>query len=115
MLKSRPSAGPHSLHVHCNLCPAGLRSLGLNHINLRELPPTLLGATRLQSLNLQHNPDMRLTTAEVQQLLQALPKLQLLKLRHTGITPAAATALRAAAKARGLTVLLCAKPRVAPA
>lgn len=71
---------------------------------LLELPPALLQATRLQRLDLSSNRNLRPFEAELRQLLQALPDLQLLDLTDTGIEAAAAAALTAAAAERGLTV-----------
>ncbi|KAI7838209.1 hypothetical protein COHA_008003 [Chlorella ohadii] len=98
--------------AHCSLTTlptgpylSGLRTLCLPDNDLRDLPPALLQATRVQHLELRGNQGLRPSAAELQLLLQALPELQQLNLRQTGICEDAAAALRATAAERSLTVL----------
>ena len=85
-------------------CSVGLRTLSLSRNALRELPPALMQGTRLQQLDLRGNERLRASEAELRQLLQALPDLQLLDLTDTGIGEDSAEAVRAAAAERGVTV-----------
>ncbi len=85
---------------------AGLQTLSLPSNHLPQLPSALLDATRLQRLDLWGNKFMFPSETELRQLLHALPNLQWLNLDDTGITRASAEALKAAAAARGMTVLL---------
>jgi len=68
------------------------------------LPPALLQATRLQRLSLRGNCRLRPSEAELQQLLRALPELQLLNLAGTDMDDDVAETLSAAAMERGLAL-----------
>ncbi|KAI7843023.1 hypothetical protein COHA_003355 [Chlorella ohadii] len=83
---------------------SGLRTLSLAGNDLQQLPPAVLQAARLQQLVLQGNRRLSPSGAQLWQLLQALPELQLLNLAGTGIGEDAANMLKAAAAERGLTV-----------
>ena len=85
---------------------AGLQTLSLPGNHLPQLPSALLDATRLQRLDLWGNKFMFPSETELRQLLHVLPNLQWLNLDDTGIARASAEALKAAAAARGMTVLL---------
>ena len=93
------ACAPHSLS-------AGLRTLSLQFDAWQQLPPALLQATQLQQLDLWGNLWLRSSEAELRQLLQALPKLQLLDLEDTGIDEGTSATLKVAAAARGLMIQL---------
>jgi len=90
----------------CNLAPlpAGLRTLSLAGNDLQQLPPAVRQAWRVQQSWRQGNRRWGPSGAQLWQLLQALPELQLLNLAGTGIGEDAANMLKAAAAERGLTV-----------
>ncbi len=66
---------------------AGLREVDLSRNSFTRLPPTLLGASALEGLELSGCRQLTLTAEEAEQLLQALPRVRVVELGGTASEP----------------------------